>query len=68
MITKAELEVFLGKRIAVATPHFFLENRYFWFYGVLLKITDTELKLKTEQGYKILQLKRVKDVHLEEKR
>lgn len=64
MMDKKEIEEFFGKYIAIGVPHDKIPGRLFFYYGFLKYVTDEELKMKMSNGFKIIPLEQVKDIHL----
>jgi len=65
MITKEELLPFKDKHISVGVPNFYIYDKTFFYYGTLLEVTETEIKLQTKKGYKIVPISSITSFHEE---
>ena len=63
MIKKEEIELFLHRYVAIGTPHSVIDGKLFFYYGTLIYVDSEELKLETRNGYKIVPLILIKDIH-----
>ena len=63
MIERSEIERFLNKRIAVGIPHNIISGRLFFYFGILKYVDDLEVKIETNNGYKIIPLTNILDIH-----
>lgn len=64
MIEKKEIEEFLNKYVAVGVPHDIIAGRIFFYFGIVKYINSDELKIETKNGYRIVSLENIRDIHL----
>ena len=65
MLSKADFEIFLGKTVSVGLQHEIITNRLFFYNGVLTELSDDTLTLRMSNGFKIIPLDQVMDIHLD---
>lgn len=65
MLTKDEIKSLLDQCVCVGVAHNTLEGSLYFYYGILLNVTDVEVKLRTKNGYKIVPIAQILDVHLD---
>ena len=63
MIECNEIEPFLNKYISVGVPHDIIAGRLFFYYGILKYVDSIEIKLETKNGFKIIQIENIMDIH-----
>jgi len=63
MLEKEYIEAFIEKNVSVGVPHLILDNRLFFYYGILKSVTRNEITLQTKNGFKIIQIEEIKDIH-----
>ncbi|MCJ7571817.1 MAG: hypothetical protein MUO82_08075 [Candidatus Thermoplasmatota archaeon] len=63
MLNKEEILLFLGELISVGVQHTVLPERLFFYYGVLIKVDENALTLRTNDGFKIVPIEQVLDIH-----
>ena len=63
MIECNEIEPFLNKYIAVGVPHNIMAGKLFFYYGVLKYVDNLEIKLETNNGFKIIPIINIRDIH-----
>ena len=63
MIDKEEIKEFLGQYISVGVEHNVIPGKLFFYYGYLKKVDDTEIKLETKHGFKIVTINTIMDIH-----
>ena len=64
MINKEELQQFLDKHIAVGVDSYDINiPGLFFYFGYLKTIDSTEIKIETNNGFKIIQLNDIRDMH-----
>lgn len=64
MIKKEEIERFIGLFISIGVPHITREGKLFFYYGYLKSVTDSEVKLETKNGFKLIPLNQIQDIHI----
>jgi len=62
-LEQKDLEPFINKYIAVGVPHEIITGRLFFYFGTLQEITSTDIKLKTDNGYKIVPFADILELH-----
>ena len=63
MITESECSEFIGKRVAVGVTDF-VQGGIFYYYGILLEVTDKYVKIRMDVGYKQIFLKEIIEIKL----
>lgn len=63
MLNKDEILLFLGELISVGVQHTVLPDRLFFYYGILIKVDENVLTLRTNDGFKIVPIEQVLDIH-----
>jgi len=63
MLKKENIENYLNKNISVGVPHLVIDDRLFFFYGILINVSETEITIKTKNGYKIIPIEQIQDLH-----
>ena len=63
MIEKIELEIFLQKKVAIGVGHDIIQGRLFFYFGRLIHISQDDVKLKTKNGFKIIPIGEIRDIH-----
>jgi len=63
MLKKEELELFLGKHIAIGVPHIVDSDRLFYYYGTLIYVDYRQIKLETKNGFKLVPIDLIQDIH-----
>lgn len=64
MITKEEIEKFLFKNVSIGVPHLVCYDKLFFYYGILIEVNNTEIKLRTNNGFKIVLIENIQDIHI----
>ncbi len=64
MIEEKEIKKFLGPHVAVGVRNDFLSDKLFFYFGKIIEVDDHELKIKTSNGFKIIPLGQIKDIHI----
>ena len=59
---------YIGKPVAVAIPHRFDENRYFYHFGKLISIDDDTLTVDTKNGLVFIPKEQIKQLTVENER
>jgi len=62
MIERNEIEPFLNKYIAVGVPHDIMDGKLFFYYGILKYVDNLEIKLETNNGFKIIPIHTIRDL------
>jgi hypothetical protein len=57
-----ECREFLHTLVAIGVPHQ-TEARPFYFYGLLLEVTEQYAKIRMENGYKVIPLDEILEIH-----
>ena len=68
MLTKEQIETFLGEFVSVGVQHLILDDKLFFYYGTLIKVDEQVLTQKTTTGYKLVPLAQVLDIHIDDRR
>jgi hypothetical protein len=63
MLRKEELELFLGKPVSIGVPHAILPDKLFFYYGILKFVSENEVKLETNNGFKLVPIDQIMDIH-----
>jgi len=63
MLSKEEIELFLDKNVSIGVPHSIMEGQLFFYYGRLIYVDFDEIKLETKNGFKIVPIKMIQDIH-----
>ena len=63
MITCSECSEFIGKRVAVGVTDF-VQGGNFYYYGVLLEVTDEYVKIRMNIGYKQILLSEIIEIKM----
>lgn len=66
LIDRKEIEGFLNKYIAVGVPHDIIPHKLFFYYGRLENIVEDDIKLNLKNGFKIIPIDQIRDIHLVE--
>jgi hypothetical protein len=64
MIVYEEIRPFLGEFVDVGVAHRFIPGRLFWFYGKLIQINNDYVKLKIREGFKLVAIDDIQQIHL----
>lgn len=64
MIESSEIKKFLHKYIAVGVHHDILADKLFFYFGTLKNVDNTEIKIEMENGFKIISIENIIDIHL----
>jgi hypothetical protein len=67
MLNKKIIDSFLNKSVSVGVPHIILPDRLFFYYGRLHEVTGSSITLETKQGFKIVPIEQIKDLHEDER-
>ncbi|MEF8848856.1 MAG: hypothetical protein V5A68_06955 [Candidatus Thermoplasmatota archaeon] len=62
-IDRKELEKFISLYVAVGVDHLYKPDDLFFFYGKLKKIGDSEIKLETKKGIKLIKIKEIREIY-----
>jgi hypothetical protein len=68
MLTKEQIVLFLGDFISVGVQHSIIPDKLFFYYGVLIKCDEEEITLRTKDGFKIVKIEQVLDIHTDDRR
>lgn len=49
-MNQKELQIYLGKDVVVAVPHFFEEKKLFFYHGKVLNVDDDSITIRTKKG------------------
>ena len=63
MIDCSEIEPFLHKYIAVGVPHDIIPGKLFFYFGYLKYVDSLEVKIETNNGFKIIPISNIMDIH-----
>ena len=63
MLEQKDIEPFLNKHIAVGVPHNTIPDRLFFSFGYLRSVDATEIKIETNNGFKIIQIDNIIEIH-----
>ncbi len=64
MIEVIEIEPFLDKYVGIGIPHDIIPDKLFFYFGKLRYVDSTEVKIETFNGFKIIPLQKIMDIHL----
>ena len=62
MIESNEIEPFLHKYVGVGVPHAIIKGKLFFYYGILKYVDSTEIKIETNNGFKIIPIQDIMDI------
>ena len=63
MIDSREIEPFLHKHVAIGVPHDIIPGKLFFYFGCLKYVDSTEVKIETNNGFKIIPITQIMDIH-----
>ena len=63
MIDRNEIETFLEEYIAIGVPHSIVPDKLFFYFGYLRYIDKEEIKIETNNGFKIIPISQIYDIH-----
>jgi hypothetical protein len=63
LLAKEELIKFVNIFISVGVQNYDMPSQLFFYYGVLRYVDDEIIKLETQNGYKIIRLVDIMDIH-----
>lgn len=64
MIEKEEIKQFLNQYVRIGVPHDMIPSKLFFYFGHVKDVNNTEVKIKTSNGFKIIPLENIMDIHL----
>lgn len=64
LIDSNELEPFLNKYVRIGIPHDIVPNKLFFYFGWLKYIDNLEVKIETNNGFRIIPLNSIMDIQL----
>jgi hypothetical protein len=62
LIDKGEIQLFLDKYVRVGVPHDIIPNKLFFYFGYLKYVNSTEVKIQTNNGFRIIPLDQIMDI------
>ena len=63
MIDREEIEFFLNQYVAVGVPNDMTHGKLFFYFGILKYVDSTEIKIETNNGFKIIPISNIYDIH-----
>lgn len=64
MIDSIEIEPFLDKYVRIGVPHDIIPDKLFFYYGYIKYIDSEEVKIETNNGFRIIPIQKIMDIHL----
>ena len=64
MIEINDLSEFLYKRVDIGTPNYNFTDITFYYTGFLREISNTDVKLKTKKGYRLIPICEIIEIRL----
>lgn len=64
MIDSKEIEPFLNKYVSIGVPHDIISGKLFFYFGWLRYIDNLEVKIETNNGFRIIPIANIQDIHL----
>ena len=64
MIEVSDVETFFHKYVAIGVAHDLIPGKLFFYFGYVNYVDNAEVKLETKNGFKIIPLGGIMDIHL----
>ena len=65
MIEPLEIKKLQHNYVAVGVPHEIIQGKLFFYFGTLKNIDENEIKLEINNGYKIIPIDQIMEIHKE---
>jgi hypothetical protein len=63
MIEPIEIKKLQNNYVAVGVPHEIIQGKLFFYFGTLKNIDDDEIKIEINNGYKIIPINQIMEIH-----
>ena len=59
---RKDFEVFLYQTCDIGVPHLVMPGRLFFLKGIVIEVDDEFLRLKLENGFKLIRLSEIREI------